>query len=44
MGYVNVSEAASQMGVSVRRVQQMCKNSEISGANKKKRSRTIPTD
>ena len=44
MGYVNVSEAASQMGVSVRRVQQMCKSGEISGAIKKGRSWMIPAD
>ena len=42
--YVNVSEAASKMGVSVRRVQQMCKNGEISGAIKKGRSWLIPAD
>ena len=44
MVYVNVSEAASRMGVSVRRVQQMCKNGEIPGAIKKGRSWMIPVD
>lgn len=43
MGYLSVSEAALQMGVSVRRIQQMCKNGEIPGAVKKGRSWMIPT-
>ena len=44
MGYLNVNEAALQMGVSVRRIQQMCKNGEIPGAVKRGRSWMIPTD
>ena len=44
MGYLSVNEAALQMGVSVRRIQQMCKNGEISGAVKRGRSWMIPTD
>ena len=43
MGYLSVSEAALQMGVSVRRIQQMCKSGEIPGAIKKGRSWMIPT-
>lgn len=42
MEYLNVKEAASQMGISVRRVQQMCKSGEISGAIKKGRSWMVP--
>ena len=44
MGYLSVNEAALQMGVSVRRIQQMCKNGEIPGAVKRGRSWMIPTD
>ena len=44
MQYITVSEAASQMGVSVRRVQQMCKNGEIPGVFKKGRSWMIPVE
>ena len=43
MDYISVNEASLQMGVSVRRVQQMCKNGEIPGAVKKGRSWMIPT-
>ena len=43
MEYLNVTDAALQMGVSVRRIQQMCKNGEIPGAVKKGRSWMIPT-
>lgn len=42
MRYLTGSEAAVLMGVSVRRVQQMCKNGEIAGAIKKGRSWMIP--
>lgn len=42
MKYLSVSETALQMGISVRRVQQMCKNGEIAGAIKKGRSWMIP--
>ena len=44
MGYLSVNEAALKMGVSVRRIQQMCKNGEIPGAVKRGRSWMIPTD
>ena len=44
MGYLSVNEAALQMGVSIRRIQQMCKNGEIPGAVKRGRSWMIPTD
>lgn len=44
MGYLSVNEAALQMGVSVRRIQQMCKNGEIPGAVKRGRSWMIPTE
>lgn len=43
MEYLNVTDAALQMGVSVRRIQQMCKNGEIPGTVKKGRSWMIPT-
>lgn len=44
MKYLTGSEAAAFMGVSVRRVQQMCKNGEISGAFKNGRSWMIPAN
>lgn len=44
VGYLSVNEAALQMGVSVRRIQQMCKNGEIPGAVKRGRAWMIPTD
>ena len=44
MGYLSVNEAALQMGVSIRRIQQMCKNGEIPGAVKRGRSWMIPSD
>lgn len=44
MKYITGSEAASQMGLTVRRVQQMCKNGEIQGAIKKGRAWMIPID
>ena len=43
MEYISVNEAASQMEVSVRRIQQMCKSGKIPGAIKKGRSWMIPT-
>ncbi len=42
MKYITCIEAAAQMGVSVRRVQQMCKTGEISGAVKQGRSWMLP--
>lgn len=42
MEYLSVNEAALQRGVSVRRIQQMCKNGEIPGAVKSGRSWMIP--
>lgn len=43
MEYISVNEAALQMGISVRRIQQMCKSGKIPGAIKKGRSWMIPT-
>ena len=43
MEYISVNEVALQMGISVRRIQQMCKSGEILGAIKKGRSWMIPT-
>lgn len=43
MEYISVNEAALQMGISVRRIQQMCKSGKIPGAVKKGRSWMIPT-
>ena len=42
MGYMTCMEVAEQMGISVRRVQQMCKRGEITGAVKNGRSWMIP--
>lgn len=42
MKYLSVKEAAALMGITVRRVQQMCKNEEIPGAIKNGRSWMIP--
>lgn len=44
MKYMTAGEAAAIMGISVRRVQQMCKNGKISGAIKKGRSWMIPVN
>lgn len=44
MRYLSGNEAADLMGVSVRRVQQMCKNGEITGAVKSGRAWMIPAD
>lgn len=44
MRYLSGSEAADMMGVSVRRVQQMCKNGEIPGAIKNGRAWKIPAE
>ena len=42
MNYLSSMEAAKVMGITVRRVQQMCKQGEISGAVKKGHSWLIP--
>lgn len=42
MRYLSGSEAAALMGITVRRVQQMCKNGEIPGAIKNGRAWMIP--
>ena len=34
MKYCSSEDAATSMGISVRRIQQMCKNGEIQGAKK----------
>ena len=44
MRYLTCNEAAALMGISIRRVQQMCKNGEISGAIKNGRSWMIPAN
>lgn len=38
MGYVSCDEAAKKIGVTVRRMQQMCKDGEVSGVLKKRKS------
>ncbi len=43
MKYLSVNEAALQMGISARRIQQMCKSGEFPGAVKEGRSWMIPT-
>lgn len=42
MAYYSSEDAAASMGISVRRIQQMCKNGEIQGAKKIGRSWEIP--
>ncbi len=44
MRYLSGSEAAALMGITVRRVQQMCKNGEIPGAIKNGRAWMIPVN
>ena len=44
MKYMTCQEAASLLGLTIRRVQQMCKNGMIPGAIKKGRSWMIPKD
>lgn len=44
MRYLSGSEAAALMGITVRRVQQMCKNGEIPGAIKNGKAWMIPTN
>lgn len=42
MKYFECKEAAKQLGITVRRVQQMCRNKEISGVKKEGKSWLIP--
>ena len=43
MEYLSCSDASKAMGFSVRRIQQMCKNGELPGAELLQRTMTIPT-
>lgn len=42
MKFINCTEASSQMGITVRRVQQMCKNGNIPGVVKQGRTWLVP--
>ena len=42
MGYLSCTDAAKAMGITVRRIQQMCKRGEIPGASKEGRVWLIP--
>lgn len=42
MGYLSCTDAAKAMGITVRRIQQMCKRGEIPGASKEGRAWLIP--
>ena len=42
MGYLSCADAAKAMGITVRRIQQMCKRGEIPGASKEGRTWLIP--
>ena len=42
MGYLSCADAAKAMGITVRRIQQMCKRGEILGASKEGRAWLIP--
>ena len=42
MKYVTCAEASARMGISVRRIQQMCKSGELPGAAKQGRSWMVP--
>ena len=44
MEYLSCSDASKAMGFSVRRIQQMCKNGELSGAIKEGRKWLIPDE
>lgn len=44
MNYLSCAEAAKVMGITVRRIQQMCKQGEIPGVSKEGRSWRIPED
>ena len=44
MEYLSCSDAANSMGISVRRIQQMCKNGELPGAVKNGRKWLIPSN
>ena len=42
MKYISASDAATLLGISLRRMQQRCRSGEIEGAKKKGRSWDIP--
>ena len=42
MKFINCTEASAQMGITVRRVQQMCKNGNIPGVVKQGRTWLVP--
>ena len=44
MEYISCAEAASAMGITVRRVQQMCKQGKLPGAVKEGHAWLIPKD
>lgn len=44
MKYITCAEASALMGITARRIQQMCKNGEIAGAQKMGRSWMVPYD
>ena len=44
MRYITCAEAANFMGMTVRRIQQMCKNGKIVGAIKQGRAWMIPKE
>ncbi len=44
MEYLSCSDASKSMGISVRRIQQMCKNGELPGAVKNGRKWSIPSN
>ena len=44
MKFITCADASERTGISVRRIQQMCKNGEISGAVKQGKSWAIPLD
>ena len=42
MGYISAKEAAMRMGISPRRIQQLCQNNQIYGAIRKGKRWLIP--
>ena len=42
MAYISCADAAKAMGITIRRIQQMCKRGEIPGAAKEVRTWMIP--
>lgn len=44
MAYISCADAAKAMGITIRRIQQMCKRGEIPGAAKEGRTWMIPED